>query len=95
MTRPKAVAVATIVYRQRRCRFGRTRPAETEIIDFNLTDETIVQGDGGAKGVKTSTATVGQIATNITNIATLSGDIETKPRIKLPRISSNLNTPNT
>ena len=35
----------------------------------NLTDETIVQGDGGAKGVKTSTATVAQIATNVTHVA--------------------------
>ena len=33
----------------------------------NLTDNTIVQGDGGAKGVKTSTATVGQIASNVTH----------------------------
>lgn len=33
----------------------------------NLTDETIVQGDGGAKGVKTSTATVAQIADNVTH----------------------------
>ncbi len=35
----------------------------------NLTDATIVQGDGGAKGVKTSTATVAQIATNVTHVA--------------------------
>lgn len=35
----------------------------------NLTDVTIVQGDGGAKGVKTSTATVGQIAANVTHVA--------------------------
>lgn len=35
----------------------------------NLTDETIVQGDGGAKGVKTSTATVAQIATNVAHVA--------------------------
>ena len=33
----------------------------------NLTDETLVQGDGGAKGVKTSTATVAQIASNVTH----------------------------
>ena len=35
----------------------------------NLTNNTIVQGDGGAKGVKTSTATVAQIATNVTHSA--------------------------
>ena len=35
----------------------------------NLTDETIVQGDGGAKGVKTSTATVTQITNNVTHTA--------------------------
>jgi len=35
----------------------------------NLTDETIVQGDGGAKGVKTSTATVAQIANNVAHVA--------------------------
>jgi len=35
----------------------------------NLTDETIVQGDGGAKGVKTSTATVTQIAANVAHAA--------------------------
>ena len=35
--------------------------------DANLTDETIVQGDGGAKKVKTSTATVAQIASNVTH----------------------------
>ena len=35
----------------------------------NLTDETIVQGDGGAKGVKTSTATVTQISNNVTHSA--------------------------
>jgi len=33
----------------------------------NLTDETIVQGDGGAKGVKTSAATVTQIANAVTH----------------------------
>ena len=33
----------------------------------NLTDETIVQGDGGAKGVKTSAATVTQISDNVTH----------------------------
>ncbi len=32
---------------------------------INLTANTIVQGDDGAKGVKTSTATVGQIAANV------------------------------
>lgn len=39
----------------------------------NLTDETLVQGDGGAKGVKTSTATVAQIEANTakdTNVTT-------------------------
>ena len=35
----------------------------------NLTDVTIVQGDGGVKGVKTSTATVGQVASNVTHTA--------------------------
>ena len=35
----------------------------------NLTANTIVQGDDGAKGVKTSTATVAQIATNVTHVA--------------------------
>ena len=35
----------------------------------NLTDETIVQGDGGAKGVKTSTATVAQIASNVSHVS--------------------------
>lgn len=35
----------------------------------NLTDEKIVQGDGGAKGVKTSTATVAQIAANVAHAA--------------------------
>jgi len=34
-----------------------------------LTDATIVQGDGGVKGVKTSTATVAQIAANVTHAA--------------------------
>jgi len=33
----------------------------------NLTDETIVQGDGGAKGVKTSTATIAQIEAAVTH----------------------------
>ena len=37
--------------------------------DANLTDETIVQGDGGAKKIKTSTATVAQIASNVTHTA--------------------------
>jgi hypothetical protein len=36
---------------------------------INLTANTIVQGDDGAKGVKTSTATVAQIATNVTHVA--------------------------
>lgn len=40
----------------------------------NLTDGTIVQGDGGAKGVKTSTATVGQIANNVAHVADVTGD---------------------
>ena len=35
----------------------------------NLTANTIVQGDGGVKGVKTSTATVAQIASNVTHVA--------------------------
>ena len=35
----------------------------------NLTNETIVQGDGGAKGVKTSTATVAQVAANVSHVA--------------------------
>lgn len=35
----------------------------------NLTDETIIQGDGGAKGVKTSTATVAQVAANVAHVA--------------------------
>lgn len=35
----------------------------------NLTDETLVQGDGGAKGVKTSSATVAQVAANVTHSA--------------------------
>jgi len=34
---------------------------------LNLTDETIVQGDGGAKGVKTSTATVAQVASAVSH----------------------------
>ena len=33
-----------------------------------LTDETIVQGDGGVRGVKTSTATVAQIASALQNV---------------------------
>ena len=33
----------------------------------NLTDETLVQGDGGAKGVKTSTATIAQIEAAVTH----------------------------
>ena len=35
----------------------------------NLTANTIVQGDDGVKGVKTSTATVAQIATNVAHVA--------------------------
>ena len=35
----------------------------------NLTANTIIQGDDGAKGVKTSTATVAQIASNVTHAA--------------------------
>lgn len=48
----------------------------------NLTDETLVQGDGGAKGVKTSTATVAHItantaltAKNETDIVSVSGSL--------------------
>lgn len=37
--------------------------------DNNLTDVKIIQGDGGAKKVKTSTATVGQIAANVAHVA--------------------------
>ena len=33
----------------------------------NLTANTIIQGDDGAKGIKTSTATVAQIASNVTH----------------------------
>jgi hypothetical protein len=33
----------------------------------NLTDEKIVQGDGGAKGIKTSTATIAQIESAVTH----------------------------
>lgn len=42
--------------------------------DANLTDETIVQGDGGAKKIKTSTATVAQIAANVTHTALTTGN---------------------
>jgi len=39
-----------------------------------LTDETIVQGDGGSKGVKTSTATITQIESSVTHVADVTGD---------------------
>ena len=39
----------------------------------NLTDETIVQGDGGAKGVKTSTATIAQIEAAVTHYGDATG----------------------
>ena len=35
----------------------------------NLTTNTIVQGDDGAKGIKTSTATVAQVAANVSHVA--------------------------
>jgi len=35
----------------------------------NLTDETLIQGDGGAKGIKTSTVTVANVTTNNAKIS--------------------------